>query len=365
MISFVMCCLLACEVSADEGGVSFVANEVGAREIVDLNARLETVGWREVVDPGIGLRREPFFRRGSSEQRIPLLEGYTNLEAQALSDTGLVVGYASRSIGHTEGSLEAFAWQPPDGRTVALGKGADGANGTVAMGVSSDGQVVAGYWLAANPPRMAPCVWENVGGVWQWTPLSTLHDYNPFLLAGRVMVSRDGSKVAACITVETVPGVVTRYVSQLFAWQRQAPGTWERRRLMDKAIRLAGINNLGMVAGTCTVDRQKRACVVNSDGELRLLGVLPGDTVSEAYDLNNQGIVVGLSDDPARVDSGPRAFVWSQGTMSPLKLPQEFTSSVATSINDEGHIGGYVAGEQAEQEPSRTLSFVMCPSRAP
>jgi uncharacterized membrane protein len=364
-MSFVICFLLACQVPADTDGFEFVANEVGAREVVDLNARLETVGWREVVDPGIGLRREPFFRNRASEQRVPLLEGYTNLEAQALSDTGLVVGYASRSLGHTEGSLEAFVWQPPDGKTKALGK-AGIANGTVAMSISSNGRVVSGYWLAADPPRMAPCVWEMVDGQWQWTPLSTLNDYNPFLLAGRVMVSGDGNKVAACITVETIPGAVTRYVNHLFVWSRQAQGgTWERRQLVAKAVRLAGINNQGMVAGTCTVDRQKRACVVDPHGEIHVLGVLPGDSISEALDVNNLGVVVGLSDNPARVAAGPRAFVWSsQGDLRPLAFPREYPSSVATSINDEGHIAGYVAGEQKLGEPSRTLSFLTGSSRA-
>jgi probable HAF family extracellular repeat protein len=68
------------------------------------------------------------------------------------------------------------------------------------------------------------------------------------------------------------------------------------------------------------------------------LGVLPGDTSSQATDINNLGQVVGFSIGP----SGERAFVWdaSRGIQEVGDLPGGSVSSHANAINDAGLIVG-------------------------
>lgn len=71
------------------------------------------------------------------------------------------------------------------------------------------------------------------------------------------------------------------------------------------------------------------------------LGVLPiyGHKYSEAYAINANGQVVGESyeaDTPY-----PKPFIWQNGVMTQLPLPEGFSEGVAISINDAGQVVGY------------------------
>lgn len=67
------------------------------------------------------------------------------------------------------------------------------------------------------------------------------------------------------------------------------------------------------------------------------LGVLPGDSVSVATDLNNHGEVVGTT---GSASSG-RAFIWRGGVMTELApLPAESDNSAPYAINDHGQVIG-------------------------
>jgi probable HAF family extracellular repeat protein len=73
---------------------------------------------------------------------------------------------------------------------------------------------------------------------------------------------------------------------------------------------------------------------------IRNLGALPGDVASQAFGINEQGQVVGVSSGPG----GVRAFLWENGVMkdlNTLKAPG-YTSQleVAGDINDVGEITG-------------------------
>lgn len=64
-----------------------------------------------------------------------------------------------------------------------------------------------------------------------------------------------------------------------------------------------------------------------------------GDIYSEAYAINANGQVVGESYEADTPHSMP--FIWQNGVMSPLPLPEGFSEGVATSINDAGQVAGY------------------------
>ena len=124
----------------------------------------------------------------------------------------------------------AFVWNADSGRMERL-NALDGATACHAFDISADGRVVVGYSTGLN--RMVPCVWERGGADQRWhvTQLPTIHEYNPFLLSSRVVISDNGRRIAACLTVRIVPAAIPNCESEVFEWQRcAAAGPWQRQR---------------------------------------------------------------------------------------------------------------------------------------
>ena len=91
------------------------------------------------------------------------------------------------------------------------------------------------------------------------------------------------------------------------------------------------INNRGVVVGL-----SQSHAVQWIDGVIQDLGVLPDDERSTAMDVNNRGEVVGYGSG----NTGYHAFVWSGGVMTPLVTPAAGGESQAHGINDRGDIVG-------------------------
>lgn len=339
--------------------LQLIDNSIGLSRVVDLNARGDILGTKE-VELQFGLGQESFFRRGTKESKIALPDNFTNLEPQSLSDTGTVVGYVSRVIGHPNGSLRAFAWDTTTATHHHLELPPD-MTGSVALDISSDATVISGYLSGSNPARMLPCIWQAGGKSWKCTPLSTLHAYNPILVGSRVVVSDDGTKIATCLTVESIPGNIPLFHNALFLWQRDSEGDWQRSSLHHGSVKIANINNHGMIVGDHSVKGYHRAFIYDPDYGFLMPDLLEGDESSRALDVNNEGVVVGFSDDPFGPHGGPEAFVWKSGKIATVEFPVEPVYSSATSINDQGQIGGYLILDEEGEQPVRTVSFKFSP----
>ena len=314
-----------------------------------INSTGQIIGFREVADEaGTMLTQEPFFIDGKQSTRVPLLDGYSNIEVLALSDNGLVVGYASRRMGHPQGSVTGFVWDSRTGTMTRL-MPADRDVSCHAQSISAAGKRITGYTAGSEPTRMLPCVWDwnPSEKKWQVETLETIEDYNPYLMSSSVVVSPNGQKIAACITVASLPN--NMYDSSLYQWQ-QVDGMWKRHLVSDDQMYLCDMNDAGQIAGVVSRDGVRLPCMVDVSGQVRLIDLLPGDVSGEARGINSAGTVVGFSDDPLGPLGGPLAFVWRQGTTSPLALPVATTASAAFGINEQGQIAGLMDVSRADAE---------------
>lgn len=358
-----------------QSNLQLIDNSPALSQAIDINLHGQIIGRKDVEIPKVGFMEQSFFWDGQRELAMPSLDDYTNMQATALADTGLVAGYAARAVGSGAGNIEACLWNTADDTIAGLGQ-LEGHRSSHAFDISADGTVVVGYSSGRDPATMVPVVWERQGDQWQCGRLPTIHDFNPYLLTGRVVVSGDGSKIAACITVRIVDRPIAKlYESSTFLWQRDESGTWNREALSDHQLRLGDINDAGMLTGSCLVDRARRGFVITSQREFRLLEPLEGDESSGGTDVNNDGTVVGYSDDPHGPEGGPTAFVWKGGDVERLDIPGDPYFSWAAAINDAGDIAGYLtprpkvkdeaeaAEEGNEQEPEeeleQTVSFIL------
>ena len=351
---------LACNhaLRAPEPTVQLIDNSVGFTQVIDLNESGNVLGTREVTVEPSGLAAESYYWQNNRQLKIKLLAGYTNIEPQALSDTGLVVGYATRFVGNPAGNMQAFLWDVTTDEPLGL-ETLVGYRTSHACAVNKNGTVISGYVVGSDPPRMVPCVWKRIDGNWKNIVLPTTDQYNPSLHSSRVLVSPDGNQIAACITSNSPTGQLTSSHRSLCVWRVQADGSWEPSEVYQATLRLSAINDLGMIVGSRTVKTVRQAFVWDPAHGFQMLGLLEGDESAEALGVNNKGLVVGYSDDPHGPSGGPQAFIWKDGKLLALEFPLPTLYSSATTVTDSGMIGGFLqTSPDNESEASKTLSFV-------
>ncbi len=334
-----------------------IANSKSFSQVNSVNSSLEMIGIREQTEGDISTTKS-FFRRGDEEIDIPIPKDFTNVEAYALSDSGRVVGYVSRTFGAVGGSVKAFVW---DSRTKVQSNLVPLSTDIVchAQDISADGTRVSGYSIGNDPPRMRPCVWEWKEDTKNWIPqeLPSILQNNPFLQAGHVIMSPDGKRVAASITEEQISEFI--FNSSLFVWDRTVDGKWERTRISDEQPKLRDMNNQGTMVGTIKKGEITRACIVDLKGKIELIDLLKGDESSEASGITNEGVVVGFSDDPRGETGGPQAFIYENGVVAPLELSPKTVTSAALTINQQGVVGGYFL--EGTNDDAAILGFLRIP----
>ncbi|MFN9418355.1 MAG: hypothetical protein ACK56W_01010 [Pirellula sp.] len=322
--------------------------------VTGINQNRDVIGIREIAEPEY-LRQSPFFQAsGKKPVDFPKLDGYTNLEAETLSDTGLVVGYASRAEAKP-GKTTAFVWDSNTGKILDLGPLPTDFNAH-AQDISSDGKRITGYSLGANPARLRPCLWEYTEQAKQWVAqeLPSIDPLNPFLQVGRVVISPNGKFIAGSIAVKHYSESIVD--SSLMIWQQNG-NIWERRLIHDDQPKLKDINDKGVMVGSIPQDGIARACIVTPDGKLEKIDLLEGDVSNVATGINNAGVVVGFSDDPLGGDGGSVAFILKEGKVQPLNLGESVVNSSALCINDEGFIAGYLIRDAGDEAP--LMGFIM------
>ncbi len=277
---------------------------------------------------------------------VPTVEQYTNVEVQALSDSNIAVGLATRPLGNPDGGVIAIVWDTATGKVTKLPRPPT-TLATHAQDISADGRRISGY--ATGEGLLRPCVWTwNEGSSsWDVEILPTLLDHNPYVMSSRAIISPNGKLIAACCTFDLSAGVID---SSLFVW-REVEGKWERELLNDEQLHLRDMNDSGVIIGSISTDRGLRMPrVIDAKGKMLPVLLLAGDHSGEVWGINSAGVVVGFSDDPPGPDGGPQAIMWVDGKTTAINLG-EAVFSVASGINDDGLITGYVEVVPTESDP--------------
>jgi uncharacterized membrane protein len=296
-----------------------------------LNGRGDVVGfeWLEQkAQPGV-VSQVPFYARGKALITLPLLAGYTMTYPAGVSDTGLVVGRASKPAPRGQRvhlRNQAFLWDEAKG---IRGIGAlKDDSASFACGVTRDGTCISGVSVGDN--RIRACVWDRVGETWNGTALPQAGQ-----LGSQVVVISDNGRYTA-----SIDGVVP------CLWSRGDAGTWAREVIGEpSSLAPRAVNNAGVVVGLAhTRDGTTDAVIwTRGVGTVRLEKP-KGYVKSEALAINNAGVVVGMIDGPSGSPIGPNAFVYEKGRVRVInECGPAFTS--ATAINDAGQVAGVVDNE--------------------
>lgn len=344
-----------CAVGDDEYEIRMIDNSETFSQAIAINSKQEVLGTREVTEAG-ALVMKSYFRSGETDVQIDPPKDFTNIDALALSDTGIVVGYVSRPTGNPKGSLRGFAWDSKTNELTMLDPLPTDIAGH-AQDISADGKRITGYSTGHTPPRMRPCVWQWHEDSKKYVPqaLSTIIQNNPFLQSSQVLISPNGKRIAACIAESQISDFM--FDNSLCIWEYSENGEWNRKRLSTEQIKLKDINDEGIIVGCTSGQGEVRACVIDNDGKIDIIDLLPDDESNVAYGINNAGVVVGMSDDPPGAEGGPQAFIWRKGVVEPLKLLKGAQDSAAMTINQDGVIAGFMLKDTNDEEAA-VVSFI-------
>jgi probable HAF family extracellular repeat protein len=172
-------------------------------------------------------------------------------------------------------------------------------------------------------------------------------------------------KVGSAVDLGVLPGYVaseaygvnnTRIVFGLLydKKERTFPFRWEagrmtvlkgpngQRQQVDVAERNA-VNDRGQMAGTLISAGQLQAVRWSPDGKVTRLPALPGHTWTNAFGINNDGVVSGWSRKLPNEDGEENPVIWdASGKVIPLKTASGRADGIAEATNRSGLTVGYL-----------------------
>jgi len=301
------------------------------------------------------------WRDGSAPVDLGTLGGPNSaVEWPVKNDHGLVSGIsetgAAQKLGEIWSCALAFFPQPPsghicrgfaweDGRMKALPT--LGGNNGFAAGANDAGEIVG--W-AETRKHDSTCVSPQVLGFqavvytpWRRQKIRALRPYRGDKDSAATEINDRGQVVG-------ISGICDQAVGRFTA---KHAVMWDDGRTIDLG-NLGGvawntpmaINRHGVVVGFADLPGDTSgtpnpvAFIWTRQHGMQSLGTLPGDTNSEAYGINDEGVVVGQSFSA----SSSRAFVWAHGKMTDLNSLVPPSAQLyliyANDVNDDGVIVG-------------------------
>ena len=236
-------------------------------------------------------------------------------QVMAINDSGQVAGGSLTP----NRKMHAFIWSPESGITDLNPLSNDHSWAT---GINNSGQAV-GYSHTSGEPSQ----------IFFWSPESGMID---------ICTLDSGSPQVKNFAINDVGQVIFFSMSGSFLWTEEA-GMQDLSAIAGRRFRSRAINNAGQIAGDVYEGSARPAALLEPNGELIILGLLPGCDSSEASAINNRGQVVGRSWKLAPGISISKSFIWDPGTgmvdlNSLVALPAGFMLGSPSKIFDDGRI---------------------------
>lgn len=327
--------------------IEVIRNSETLSQAMAINAKGSIIGLREVAEESNSILSSlSYFCGDALCVDMPIPDEFTNVEAVALSDNDLVVGFASRVVGHADGSLRAVVWNPHTGKIDLLPRVA-GDETCHAQSISASGTRITGY--STGPGRLRPVLWSwnPTEQTWGIAVLETEMEYNPYLMSSTLQISPDGSKIAGCCTEQILPGDIID--SSLYIWT-ETDGTWTRKHLNAEQLYIEEMNDQGEMAGSLRGLEGRLPCFVSTQGEVRRLELLSGHTTGEARGINQNSQIVGWCDQPHPTEGGTRPCAWNrEGKVSQIEL-SDIPFAMVNGINDAGRIAGMMTITMSDED---------------
>jgi probable HAF family extracellular repeat protein len=256
-----------------------------------------------------------------------------------------------------------FVWQPGVGMTKLPTLG--GNNG-FATSVNDFGQVVGWAENAVHDPTCVyPQVLQFEAVIWGPSPgqIKQLPNYPGDPDGAATAINNKGQVVGISGICQNAVG--NQSATHALLWQN---GT------VTNLGNLGGtawntpmaINNQGQIVGFSDLEGDQggqnpnfHAFLWTKERGIQDLGTLPGDAISEALGINEQGQVVGVSYGAGFTN--PRAFIWQNGVMTDLNTLIPSNSSLYLQDGQEINDLGQIVGDATDQSTGKNPAFLLVP----
>ncbi|GAB4385543.1 MAG: hypothetical protein Kow0022_11810 [Phycisphaerales bacterium] len=239
--------------------------------------------------------------------RVPvnlgMLAGHVSAQAYAINNAGQIVGYSEDSTGARHATL----WDGTGG--IIDVHAAIGSSGSSIPWDINDAGLVVGQ-ASINPGFAKGFVWQIgtsgqvAGGLDGYTGSRNLAVNNSNVIVGSSFFFGDPDDAHRA--------------------NPDGRGGWDSVQIGPTGYEMSvasGISPNGTIVGYTTFHSTTdswNAVIFDGDHDVIVLGTLPGLDTSEAYDVNDHGLIVGQAFDGSGIGLEPHAFAYYQGVMHDL-----------------------------------------------
>lgn len=295
----------------------------------DINDAGEVVG--QSVAPISGALVAVRWDASHVPSNVGMLAGHVNAEAYAINNNGEIVGYSEDA----NGARHATYWDGVGGM-IDMHTAMSASGSSIPWDISDNGLVVG--QASINPGLPKGFVWE-VG------------------TSGQVAGGLSGYMSSRNLAVNNVGVIVgsSFFFGDPDDAHRATPdgrGGWDSVQIGPMGFEFTvahGISDNGTTVGYTTYNSTTtgwNAVIFEGDNDVFVIGTLPDLDTSEAYGVNDNGVVVGQAFDGSGMGLDPRAFVYYQGVLRDLNDLLDANSDFdvllgATAVNASNDIVGF------------------------